>query len=276
MTWNPERYLAFGDHRTRPAVDLLARIPFEAPERVTDLGCGPGNSTALLVERWPEAEVLGVDTSAEMLAKVRASSIRASWTLADITDWVPDALCDVIFSNAALQWLPDHGSLLPRLFNRVGPGGVLAVQMPRNFGSPSYVLLRAVAAAGRWAARVEPVLLREPAGTPAWYYDLLAPLAAGLDIWESEYLHVLEGDDPVLNWMRSTALRPVQAALEAGELRAFEAEYKERLRSAYPKRADGCTLFPFRRLFIVAVRSEAGWRLAGSRATGERSACRSG
>jgi trans-aconitate 2-methyltransferase len=255
MSWNPERYLNFGDHRTRPAIDLLARVALSAPARVADLGCGPGNSTGLLVARWPEAEVVGVDNSAEMLAKARASGIRAGWAESDIATWTPAAPFDVLFSNAALQWLPDHARLLPRLFDHLAPGGVLAVQMPRNFGSPSHVLLRAVADAGPWAKRLRPVLLREPVGTPAWYHDLLTPLAARLDIWETEYLQVLEGDDPVLRWTRSTALRPVQAELDAEELRAFEADYRERLRSAYPKRPDGRTLFPFRRLFVVACRS---------------------
>jgi trans-aconitate 2-methyltransferase len=255
MSWNPERYLAFGDHRTRPAIDLLARVASEAPARVADLGCGPGNSTALLSERWPGAAVTGVDNSAVMLAKARASGIRASWVLADIAEWAPPAAVDILFSNAALQWLPDHAALLPRLFDQVAPGGMLAVQMPRNFGAPSHILLREVAAAGIWAERVEPLLLREPVGEPAWYYGLLQPGAASIDVWETEYLQVLEGEDPVLAWTRSTALRPVQAALTADELSAFEADYGMRLRAAYPKRPDGRTLFPFRRLFIVACRS---------------------
>jgi trans-aconitate 2-methyltransferase len=255
MTWNPERYLAFGDHRTRPAVDLLARVALPAPARVADLGCGPGNSTALVAERWPDAEVTGVDNAAAMLARARASAVRAVWVESDIAEWTPAERFDVIFSNAALQWLPDHATLLPRLFAHLAPGGVLALQMPRNFGSPSHVLLRAVADAGPWSAQLQPLLPREPVGPPARYYDLLAARAASLDIWESEYLQVLEGDDPVLSWTRGTALRPVQAALSAEELRAFEADYKERLRAAYPKRPDGRTLFPFRRLFIVACRS---------------------
>ena len=258
MSWNPERYLAFGDHRTRPAVDLLARVALRAPARVADLGCGPGNSTALLAARWPDAAVMGVDNSSEMLARARASGIRATWIESDIAGWTPAAQPDVLFSNAALQWLPDHARLLPRLLGQVRAGGVLAVQMPHNFGSPSHVLLREVADAGPWAARLQPLLLGEPVGAPQFYYDLLAPSSGSIDIWETEYLQVLEGGDPVLGWMRGTALRPVLAALEAGELAAFEAEYRERLRAAYPQRADGCTLFPFRRLFIVATRGQAG------------------
>jgi trans-aconitate 2-methyltransferase len=255
MTWNPEQYLAFGDHRTRPAIDLLARIALRAPVRVADLGCGPGNSTALLAERWPDAAVTGIDSSAAMLTKARASGIRANWLQADLSDWTPALPFDLLFSNAALHWLPSHAELLPRLFAQVAPGGALAVQMPLNFGAPSHVLLRELAAAGPWAGRLEMALLGEPVEAPSWYYDLLAPSAAGLDIWETEYLHVLDGDDPVLAWNRSTVLRPVQAALEPDEFAAFEADYARRLRAAYPRRPDGRTLFPFRRLFIVACRS---------------------
>ena len=254
MNWNPERYLAFGDHRTRPAIDLLARVALEAPARVADLGCGPGNSTALLCARWPEAEVLGIDNSAEMLAKARASGLPARWLEADLAGWTPQERYDLLYSNAVLQWLPDHAKLLPRLLAALRPGGVLALQMPRNFEAPSHVLLRAVADEGPWAPRLAAGLLRAPVAEPAWHYDLLAPQAAALDIWESEYLHVLEGDDPVLEWTRATALRPVIAALEPAEQARFEAEYAQRLRAAYPRRADGRTLFPFRRLFIVATR----------------------
>jgi trans-aconitate 2-methyltransferase len=255
MTWNPEQYLSFADHRTRPAIDLLGRIALKSPARVADLGCGPGNSTALLVESWPGAAVTGVDSSAAMLATARTSGIRASWLQADLADWTPALPFDLLFSNAALHWLPDHAQLLPRLFAQVAPGGVLAVQMPRNFGAPSHALLLELAAAEPWAGRLEAALLREPVASPAWYYDLLAPSAPGLDIWETEYLHVLDGDDPVLAWNRGTVLRPVRAALKPDELAAFEADYARRLRAAYPRRSDGRTLFPFRRLFIVACRS---------------------
>ena len=254
MSWNPERYLAFGEQRTRPAIDLLARVPLARPERVADLGCGPGNSTRLLVERWPDAAVTGVDSSSEMLARARTAGIRATWVEADIATWVPDGSCDVLFSNAALQWLPDHATLLPQLLGQIRPGGVLAVQMPHNFRSPSHVLLQESASAGPWTDRLASRLVRQPVATPECYYDLLGPLTASLDIWQTEYLHVLEGDDPVLNWIRSTAMRPVIEALGPEEQVRFETEYAARLRAAYPKRPDGRTLFPFRRLFIVAVK----------------------
>jgi trans-aconitate 2-methyltransferase len=253
MSWSPEGYLAFGDERTRPAVDLLARVPLSAPARVADLGCGPGNSTRLLCERWPEADVVGIDGSAAMLAKAEGSGLRARWLVSDVAAWTPDAPFDLLFSNAALHWLPDHASLLPRLLSHLRPGGVLAVQMPRNFAAPSHTLLREVASAGPWAASLAPHLDRQPVAAPEWYHDLLAPLATALDIWQTEYLHVLDGDEPVLNWVRSTALRPVIAALTPEEQALFEAEYARRLRTAYPTRRDGRTLFPFRRLFIVAT-----------------------
>jgi trans-aconitate 2-methyltransferase len=252
MTWSPERYLAFGDERTRPAIDLLARVPLVAAARVVDLGCGPGNSTALLAARWPGAVVTGVDSSTAMLAKARASGVPARWVEADIATWTADDPLDLIFANAALHWVEDHATLLPRLLGGLRPGGALAVQMPRNFAAPSHALLRATAAQEPWAGRLAGVLDREPVAAPPWYYRLLAPRAAALDIWETEYLHVLDGDDPVLRWAGGSALHPVREALEPEAFAAFEAAYAARLREAYPKGADGRTLFPFRRLFIVA------------------------
>jgi trans-aconitate 2-methyltransferase len=254
LTWEPERYLTFGDQRTRPALDLLARVPLEKAARVADLGCGPGNATALLAQRWPEAAIVGVDHSPEMLAQARATGIRATWVEAEIAAWTPDHPLDLIYSNAALQWLGDHMALLPRLMGQLCAEGVLAVQMPRNSQAPSHAMLRATAKSGPWADRLAAILDWRPVAAPEWYYDLLAPHAQALDVWEAEYLHVLEGDDPVLRWTRSTALRPVLQALKAEQFAAFEAAYAARLRAAYPKRADGRTLFPFRRLFIVAQR----------------------
>jgi trans-aconitate 2-methyltransferase len=253
LSWNPERYLAFCDHRTRPAIDLLARVPLAKAERVADLGCGPGTSTALLARRWPEAGVTGVDNSRAMLIKARASGVPASWVEADIATWAPDRPLDLIYANAALQWLDDHAALFPRLMRQLRPEGVLAVQMPRNFAAPSHALLRETARSGPWADRLARADW-QPVATPEWYYGLLAPQASALDIWETEYLHVLDGEDAVLNWTRGTALRPVMQALDHEQFVQFEAAYALRLREAYPRRGDGRTLFPFRRLFIVASR----------------------
>jgi trans-aconitate 2-methyltransferase len=190
-----------------------------------------------------------------MLASARESGIAATWVEADIATWAPDRAPDLIYSNAALHWVGDHETLLPRLLGCVRPGGVLAVQMPRNFEAPSHALLRATAESGPWADRLAAVLDWRPVAAPEWYYDLLVPRAGILDIWETVYLHVLDGDDPVLRWTRGTALRPLMQALGGEDRVVFEAAYAGRLREAFPRRVDGRTLFPFRRLFIVAQRS---------------------
>jgi trans-aconitate 2-methyltransferase len=254
LSWNPECYLAFGDERTRPAIDLLGRVPLREARLVADLGCGPGNSTRLLAERWPEADVVGVDHSAAMLAKARASGVRARWIEADVASWTPERPLDLIYSNAALHWLFDHATLLPRLVDQLRAGGVLAVQMPRNFEAPSHVLLRETARSGPWAERIAAIADWRPVAAPDFYHRLLRAHASALDIWETEYLHVLDGDDAVLNWTRATSLRPLVQALDEDTAAAFEAAYAARLREAYPKTASGRTLFPFRRLFMIAQR----------------------
>ena len=251
-TWNPAVYLDCGDERLRPAVDLLARVPLEAPQRVVDLGCGPGYATRLLSERWPGAETFGVDSSPEMLARARASGLSVEWLAADLAEWRPERPFDLIYANAVLHWLDHHDALVPRLLRFLRPGGVLAVQMPRNFAAPSHRLLRATAEGGPWAARLRGVLREEPVASPAFYFELLNARSQSVDIWETDYLHVLQGADPVLAWARGTALRPVMDALDKEAFRTFEAAYAARLRQAYPQRADGTTLFGFRRLFIVA------------------------
>ena len=251
MSWNPATYLAFADERTRPAVDLLARVPSENPGRVADLGCGPGNSTALLAGRWPQAKIDGVDSSPQMIEAAKTSGTAANFILADLASWNPDAAYDVIFSNATYQWLPDHRALLPRLMGFVALGGLFAFQVPNNQYSPSHTLMRDVAAQGPWAEKLANVrgIFVEKVQT---YFDILAPHAASLDIWTTEYLHVLDGEDAVFKWVSGTGLRPFLDALDEQERAAFTREYKARLNVAYPRRADGKTLFPFSRLFAVA------------------------
>lgn len=251
-TWSPATYLDCGGERLRPAVDLLARVPLEAPRRIVDLGCGPGNATALLSERWPGAELVGVDSSLEMLAQARKSGLSVEWLEADLAEWRPEQPFDLIYANAVLHWLDHHDVLFPRLVRFLRPGGALAVQMPRNFAAPSHRLLRATAADGPWAARLDGLLREEPVASPVFYYELLKARSRAVDIWETDYLHVLRGDDPVLAWTRGTALRPVMDALDQDAFGAFESAYAARLRQAYPQRADGTTLFGFKRLFIVA------------------------
>jgi trans-aconitate 2-methyltransferase len=253
MVWNPQTYLAFADERTRPAAELLARVPDESPARVIDLGCGPGNSTALLRARWPHATIEGLDSSPDMLAQAKASGVAAIWTQADVASWQADAPFDVLYSNATYQWLGDHPVLLPRLIGFVKPGGSFAFQVPHNMDAPSHVLMRETAAMGPWTKKLGRV--REVAVLmPADYYAILKPYAAAIDIWETEYLHVLNGDDAVYHWVSGTGLRPFVQALEGTERDAFVATYKKKLLTAYPPRADGTTLFPFKRLFAVARR----------------------
>jgi trans-aconitate 2-methyltransferase len=254
MTWDPTCYLRFGAQRLRPAAELVARVPLAAPDSIVDLGCGPGNATRLLADRWPRAAIVGVDRSSEMLAQARASGPDAAWIEADLSDWTPDRRFDLIYSNATLHWLDHHELLFPCLMSFLRPGGVLAVQMPRNSSAPSHSLLRDTAASGPWARRLAGVLRDEPVSEPAFYHGLLSRSALSVDIWETEYLQVLEGENAVLNWVRSTAFRPVIEALDSEALAAFEARYAERLRAAYPRRPeDGHTLFPFKRLFIIAL-----------------------
>ena len=253
MTWDPDTYMKFAAERTRPAVELLARVPLCTPSRIIDLGCGPGNSTALLAARWPEAEIEGLESSPEMLVTARASGLRATWAEGDVGSWAPTVQYDVVFSNAVFQWIPDHRTLLPRLLNHVAAGGALAFQVPRNFDAPSHVLMRDVASAGPWAEKVAAARERHVL-SPEAYFGILAPLSTSLDIWETTYLQVLEGDDPVLAWVSGSGLRPFVQPLEEEERKAFIAQYRARLRDAYPRRPDGETLFPFQRLFVVARR----------------------
>ncbi len=247
MRWDPEQYLAFDDLRLRPALDLMARIPGAAGGMVVDLGCGPGNVTEVLRGRFPDAELVGVDSSPDMLARARAALPDARFVEASIADWQPERPAGVIYSNAAL---------FPRLFAGLAPGGHLAVQMPRNHGEASHQAMIETVEAGAWANRLRPVVRETPVALPQSYHRILAPLADRLDIWEAVYLQVLEGENPVKEWTKGTALRPFLAALEdPGERAAFEADYARRILAAYPPEADGRTLFPFRRLFIVARRA---------------------
>lgn len=254
MPWNPEQYLAFGDLRLRPALELMARIPTREPQRIADLGCGPGHITALLAERWPAAEVTGIDQSRPMLDRAAADFPALSWVEADLAAWRPAEPQDLIFSNAALHWLDDHPRLFRDLVAHLAPGGTLAVQMPNNFAAPSHRCAYAAAAAGPWSERLAPLLRPEPLLAPQDYYALLAPLCGQLEIWQTEYLQVIDGENPVADWTRTSLLVPLLEALPLAWQAEFEAEYRARVAAAYPKTDDGRTLFPFRRLFMIARR----------------------
>ena len=255
MKWDPARYVQFGDYRDRPFFDLTARIHADAPRHVVDLGCGPGNLTATLAARWPGAAVEGLDSSAEMLAKSGAFAAAAgnlAFGPADITDWMPSPDTDVVVTNAALQWVPRHRELLPRWLAALRPGAWFALQVPGNFNAPSHTLMRALAGSDAWSGRLAGVLRHEDVvGEPAEYLELMLDAGCDADAWETTYLQLLPGTDPVLDWVRGTGLRPVLGALTDGEARRFEAEYARLLREAYPPGPHG-TLFPFRRVFAVA------------------------
>jgi trans-aconitate 2-methyltransferase len=254
MAWDPKTYMNFAAERTRPAAELLARVPIDSPRRVADLGCGPGNSTALLAARWPDADLEGVDNSPEMLVEARASGTKAHWTRADVARWVPDAPCDAIFSNATLQWLPDHATLLPRLMAQLREGGAFAFQVPRNFGEPCHTLIHEIAHNGPWAEKLKGARDWWNVLEPEAYFGILEPHAHAIDIWETRYVQVLDGEDAIYRWMSGTGLRPFADALEGAERDAFLAAYKSRVAAAYPMRASGKTLYPFQRLFAVARR----------------------
>ncbi|MDE2005998.1 MAG: methyltransferase domain-containing protein [Rhodospirillales bacterium] len=253
--WDPAQYLRFADARLRPALDLLAQVPLAAPARVADLGCGPGTVTRLLRQRYPAAEVTGIDSSAAMLAKARETAPGCRFLACGFAEWRPEAPPDLIFSNAALHWTGGHEVLLPRLFDLLAPGGVLAVQMPAMHDAPLRRLQQEVAASGPWAARLADVADTARAILdPGAYWDILRPRAAGLDIWETIYLHPLAGPDPVVAWAEGSSLRPFLAALAPEQRDGFRAAYAEALRPHYPPRPDGTTLLPFRRLFLIASR----------------------
>lgn len=252
MTWDPTQYLKFAGERLRPAVDLLARVPLAAAETVVDLGCGAGNLGPLIQQRWPQARLTGVDSSAAMLAKARSDFPQATFIEADIATWRPAQPVDLLYSNAALHWLDGHETLIPGLLDCLRPGGWLAIQMPRNFGAPSHTCINDSIEQGPWRAKLEPHLRRRPVAEPAVYWRLLQDRTASLDIWETEYLQVLSGENPVAEYTRGTWLKQFLDRLEEPERGAFEADYRRRVAAAYPQENGGRTLFPFRRLFILA------------------------
>jgi trans-aconitate 2-methyltransferase len=255
--WDPDQYQHFGDERSRPFFDLLARVGAQGPGVVVDLGCGPGTLTAALARRWPGAVVRGIDSSAEMIEAARAlpadGGQRLSFAQGDVRDWEPDGGVDVIVSNAVLQWVPDHLAVLARWAGFLQPGGWLAFQIPGNYDQPSHAALRELASTDRWRSLLAGAQLNRQSADPAEYLDLLARAGFEVDAWETTYLHVLHGEDPVLDWYKGTGLRPVLAALRPDQAAEFLDEYRARMSQAYPAASYG-TVFPFRRVFVVAVR----------------------
>lgn len=254
-SWDPGLYNRFKAYRERPAIDLMVQIPLDQDfSRIVDLGCGTGEQAAVLAARHPTAHVTGLDSSPEMLGRARAREVAVDWVQGDIADYAPDDPPDLIFTNAALQWLPDHEHLLPRLVRMLPRGGVFACQMPLSHTEPWHVALRETAADGPWAEQLSGARGLTPLLAPQAYYRLLAPMAE-VDIWSTTYVHVLEGDDPIVDWMSGTGLRPYLDRLPEPELRrAFLAAYRQRLAPFFHPEPDGVTLFSFPRLFILARR----------------------
>lgn len=254
-TWDPELYLRFERERTLPCRDLIARLATAAPRSIVDLGCGTGTSTALLRERWPGARVTGIDNATEMIATARAGPVGADWLVDDLRTWRAPAPYDLVFSNAALQWVPNHPELFLRLLNQVGAGGALAVQMPINFDSLPHRSIHEVTASPSWRARWGPGLEGARVESPGFYYDLFAPRSASVDLWQTEYVHVVPDAGSILEWVKGTTLRPYLDSLTSADERTrFLGEIGQRIMDAYPPRLDGWVLFPFRRLFLIAHR----------------------
>ena len=254
MSWNPQQYLKFGGERLRPAQDLLGRIPLREPHTVIDLGCGTGTVTALLHARWPKARVIGVDNSTAMLERARGTLPEVEWEVADLARWSAREPVDLLVSNAALHWLDDHATLFPRLVAQLAPGGVLAVQMPAQHDAPSHQLGYALAESPRWREPLRGLVRRQPILDAEAYYGLLRPHTSALDLWFTEYIQVLGGDNPVAEFTKGSFVGVWLAALPAPDAEAFERDYRAAIADAYPRRADGTTLFPFRRFFLVAQR----------------------
>jgi trans-aconitate 2-methyltransferase len=255
--WDPATYLRFGGERARPFADLVNRVRVERPSTVVDLGCGEGALTASLAARWPTATVTGVDSSPEMLAAAAAHAVpgRVAFEDGDVRTWLPSAPVDVLVSNAVLHWVPGHDRLLSAWGSLLAPGGALAVQLPGNFRAPTHALLARLCRSPRWAGRLSAAAPSADAVLePAGYLDVLTGADLVPDVWETTYLHVLSGPDPVLGWVRSTVLRPVLALLDAAEGAQLTADYAAALRLAYPPRPDGTTVLPFRRIFAVGHR----------------------
>jgi trans-aconitate 2-methyltransferase len=247
--WSAKQYLKFADERTRPPRDLLAQVPLDSPRRIADLGCGPGNSTELLIEQFPDAEVIGVDSSPDMLRQARAQLPGLKFVEADLSTWMPESDTDLLFGNAVFHWVPSHPEALARLLQSLPSGGVLAVQMPDNTSEPTLMLMEKVAASlGQSNAA------RNDLPRPESYYDLLRPLCSHIDIWHTHYNHIIESHHGVVEWFKGSGLRPFLAPLNAATREAFIIKYTDEIRLAYPARFDGKVMLKFPRLFILAVR----------------------
>jgi trans-aconitate 2-methyltransferase len=256
MSWSAEQYVKFEAERTQPVRDLVARIPNAEAESVADIGCGPGNSTEVLQARYPEARIVGLDSSADMIAAARKRLPDVAFEIADIGAWRAKEPLDIILANAVLQWLPNHETLLPALIANLKPGGSLAVQVPDNIEQPSHILMRETATAGPWAAKLgDAAEARAEIRSASWYFRMLRDHARDVTVWRTTYYHPLAGGPrAIVEWFKGTGLRPFLDPLDAAEREAFLARYQAALAKVYSAEADGVVLLPFPRLFFVAVR----------------------
>jgi trans-aconitate 2-methyltransferase len=255
MSWSASQYVKFEDERTRPARDLIARIPNAAVASAADIGCGPGNSTEVLRERYPHARIVGVDSSPDMIEAARKRLPGVAFEVADIRQWEPERPLDVILANAALQWIPGHETLAPELIGKLRRGGALAVQTPDNLDEPSHRLMREIAAGGPWAAKLKNAAkARAERHSAEWYFRLLRAYASHVDVWRTTYYHPLAGAKAIVEWVKGTGLRPFINPLEKSEREDYLARYEAAIAEAYPAEADGTALLPFPRLFFVATR----------------------
>lgn len=255
MTWSPDRYLQFADHRLRPGLELLVRIPDVDPVSVYDLGCGPGNLTAHVARKWPDARTVGIDSSPEMIHRARADHPDVEFVEDDISTWAPEEPVDVIFSNATLHWLDHHGRLFPRLLDFLRPGGALAVQMPNNWAAPTHTVAAEVLAGPGWSEAQRRLLASDRVDDPADYRRYLIDHSQSVDMWQTTYFQELTGEDPVFEWTSASLLRPVLAGLDEPDRSRFVAAVREGYRHAYPPDHTGTVLLPFSRLFIIAIRA---------------------
>lgn len=252
--WDPGVYLSFQDHRLRPAIELMARVPPIPVRSLVDLGCGPGNVADALLGRWPQATYVGIDISVEMLDRARDAHPSLDWRLDDAATWAPSTQPDLIFSNATLHWLDDHETLYPRLLGCLGPGGVLAVQVPDNFSQPTHTCIGEAVASGDWSVDLASLVRPQPVHEARWYHQLLDAECVSLDVWTTTYLQRLTGRDPVVSWVSGSALRPFLTALAPAEAEQFVAVYRNLVSDHYPPGPDGEVVLPFTRLFLVAQR----------------------
>lgn len=256
--WNATQYLMFEDERTRPCSDLASRIPLQSPRNIVDLGCGPGNSTAVLASRFPQAHLTGLDSSPDMIEKAKKRLPNTQFTLADLISYTPSEPVDVFFSNATLQWLPsaDRINVITRLIDSQRSGGVFALQVPDNLSEPSHEAMRQTVFDGPWETSLKALQRgRDSIQSPQELYDHLKPLCSRIDLWHTTYYHVLDGHDAIVEWLKSTGLRPFIDPLSPKEREGFLHAYRNRLKGAYPACYDGKVILPFPRLFMVAVKA---------------------